>query len=596
MAAHGRERVTCVIREAAAPRAEGGREGVRSGAVERREFFDRLRNAIADASLRERRLALCMVHVGGLDDIGGIIDHAVSQEIVSALLLRVAAPRETGGGAGWQCARVGDGALAAIVRDFDDRNELRDIAEDLQRRLREPVAVGDAQFAVRPCIGVAVLGDDGRDTAALLDHAQTAMLEARRDETGGLHFYSDSLKLRSLARLDFQRELREAIAADHFALRYAARCELADGRLAAANAYLRWPGELRRDVKPAEFLPVAETTGLALELSRWALRRLRRDAPALRALGGEGFRMSFGALRQHFASDALLEDVTEWLRSGEIEAQELELRLSERVLAGLASPGRLLRPLHELGVRLVVDEFGRGVSSLPRLARMPLWGLQIDRALATTARQDPVAARTAQAALSLAGSLALVPIVSGIDDADDLARWRGLGCAQDSAIASACCCRALLRRANGASPPPGLHRGAPSADPSPRRFDTAIMCRGSQRRRHSVNRVTRPRCSSFGSNVRIEGRVARGARCRQQQGRRTCSASEWPAGCRSVSPRARWRCSRSRAAAPPGSPRADVPRRSLRRCCEATSFRRRAVRPQRPRCARSAGRSAPTWT
>ena len=423
ISAHGRERVICVIREAAPARADSEREGVRSGAIERREFYDRLQDAIADAALRERRLALCVIHVDGLDDIGGIIDFSVGQQVTNALLLRLAAPQ-------WDVRRIGDGVFGAVVRDFDERGTLRGMAEDMQRRLLEPVDVGDASFSVRPAIGIAVLGDDGNQAGTLLDHAQTAVLEARRTEAGGIHFYSDTLKLRSLARLDFQRELRDAIAADAFALRYAARCELAGCTLSAVNAYLRWPSSLRQDIKPSEFLPVAESTGLALDLSRWALQRLRRDAPVLRGLGGGKARLSFGALRQHFASDALLNDVSQWLASGEILASQLELRLSERTLSGLSSPGRVLRPFQDLGVHLVVDEFGRGYSSLPRLARMPLHALQIDRGLVTSARNDDVSARAARTALAMAQSLGLVSIASGIDDEADLAHWRGLGCAE----------------------------------------------------------------------------------------------------------------------------------------------------------------------
>jgi predicted signal transduction protein with EAL and GGDEF domain len=431
ISAHGRDRVVCVIRESSPATVEGEREGVRSGAVERRAFFTLLQSEIADATLRERRLALCMVHVDGINDIGDLIDHAIGQQVVDTLLARLG-PDDSAGVAGsaWRVARIGDGVIGLIALEFADRGALRDLAQEFARRLREPVPIGDAQFSVRPAIGIAVLGDDATQPKPLLDHAQTAMLEARRNEDGGVHFYSDTLKLRSLARLDFQRELREAIANDTFALRYAARCDLADARVAAINAYLRWPSELRHDIKPAEFLPVAESTGLALDLSRWALRRLRRDAPALRVLGRGDFRISFGALRQHFASEALLEDVRAWIATGEIQASELELRLSERVLAGLSSPGRALRPFTDLGVRLVVDEFGRGVSSLPRLARMPLWGLQLDRGLAIAARDDAVAGRAAVAALAVARSLELTAIVSGIDTPDDLLRWQAQGATQ----------------------------------------------------------------------------------------------------------------------------------------------------------------------
>lgn len=431
IAAHGRERVVCVIRESSAAAVDGDREGVRSGAIERRAFFALLQDEIADATLRERRLALCVVHIDGISDIGGIIDYAVGQQVVDTLLQRLEPGSARGDhDPGWRIARIGEGVLGLIVRDFDERGTLRDLAVDFGRRLREPVVVGDAQFSVKPAIGIAVLGDDATQTKALLDHAQTAMLEARRNEDGGVHFYSDTLKLRSLARLDFQRELRDAIAGDSFALRYAARCDLADARLAAVNAYLRWPNELRHDIRPAEFLPVAEGTGLALDLSRWALRRLRRDAPALRALGRGDFRISFGALRQHFASEALLDDVRDWFDTGEIQPAQLELRLSERVLAGLSAPGKVLRPFADLGVRLVVDEFGRGVSSLPRLARMPLWGLQLDRGLATAARDDAVAGRAAAGALAVARALELTPIVSGVDTAADQQRWQELGATQ----------------------------------------------------------------------------------------------------------------------------------------------------------------------
>lgn len=431
IAAHGRDRVVCVIRESNPAAIDAERDGVRSGAVERRAFFALLQNEIADATLRERRLALCLVHIDGVADIGGIVDYGIGQQVIDALLARLEPSGGNGpSGGAWRVARIGEGVIGLIAVDFDERGALRDLALEFSRRLREPVAIGDAQFSVLPAIGIAVLGDDAVQTKPLLEHAQTAMLEARRNEDGGVQFYSDTLKLRSLARLDFQRELREAIAADAFSLRYAARCDLTDARLAAVSAYLRWPSELRHDIKPSEFLPVAESTGLALDLSRWALRRLRRDAPALRALGQGDFRISFGALRQHFASDALLEDVREWIATGEIQPEQLELRLSERVLAGISAPGRVLRPFAELGVRLVVDEFGRGHSSLPRLARMPLWGLQLDRGLVIAAREDAVAGRAAAAALAVARSLELTPIVSGIDDAEDLRRWQGLGAAQ----------------------------------------------------------------------------------------------------------------------------------------------------------------------
>lgn len=432
ISAHGPDRVLCVIRELAAAMPDFDREGVRSGTTERRAFFELAKQAIADAALREHRLAICVIHIDGLESINRHIDYSIGQRVVSELQERLRTSRDSGSDSApsWQAKPIGDSIFAVLLQGFADRDALHGIATDLRRALAAPVIVGDASFSITPSVGIAILGEDGTQPAALLDHAQTAMLEARRGDSGGLHFYSDTLKLRSLARLDFQRELREAIAADQFALRYARRCDLATGRLIAVNAYLRWPSALRRDIQPADFLPVADSTGLALNLSRWALRRLRSDLPALRALGAGDVKVSFGALRQHFASDALIEDVGDWLASGEIAAHSLELRLSERVLSALSAPGRVLRSFHDRSVALVVDEMGRGHSSLTRLARMPLWGLQIDRGLITSARRDAISAGAARAAISIAKALDLVPIASGIDDEEDLQRWRESGCVQ----------------------------------------------------------------------------------------------------------------------------------------------------------------------
>ena len=123
-------------------------------------------------------------------------------------------------------------------------------------------------------------------------------------------------------------------------------------------------------------------------------------------------------------------DVADWLDSGEIDAGALELRVAEKALAGLPAPGRLLRPFAERGVSLVVDEFGRGYTSLPRLARLPFRGLQIDRALALASRQDPVALRATRAAAGVAAALGLVPIAAGVDDEADRERLRSAGCTE----------------------------------------------------------------------------------------------------------------------------------------------------------------------
>jgi predicted signal transduction protein with EAL and GGDEF domain len=326
--------------------------------------------------------------------------------------------------------RLAENILLVVVERFEGREAVLDLGNRLLKRLSEPVALGNVTYAAAPSAGVALLGDDGSDARQLLENARFAMLEARRSGAESLQFYSDTLEFRSLARLDLERELRDAIEQDRLALRYAARHCLETGRRVAVHAYLRWPHPARGEVAAAEFLPIAESTGLAKTLSRWALTRFQRDIPAFQALDAPGVKFSFGALRSHLSSGELTSDVEALLAGGTIAPEDFELRITERVLSGLADPGATLRPLADLGVTLVIDEFGRGFSSLPRLARLPIRALQLDRRLALASSTDPVARRAAAAALAVAKALELIPMSAGVDDESQRRHLRSLGCAQ----------------------------------------------------------------------------------------------------------------------------------------------------------------------
>jgi predicted signal transduction protein with EAL and GGDEF domain len=427
----GPERVLCVIRTAGKAAPDTGstsRTDMRGLHVDRRGFLGRLKQSVADAALRESPLAAGMIMLRGIGDIGSAIDFSVAESVATTAMQRLqqlgldpaVTPR-------WYLGQLGEGLLAVVVEGFTGREAVRDLLEALCRSLAEPVRLHDATFELSPCAGIALLGHDAGEPRALLAHARSAMLEARRSALPDVRFYSDTLRVRPVTRLDFERELREAIAGDQLCLRYAARHDFATGRLVGIQAYLRWPHPLRGEVRPAEFLPVGESTGLSTPLSRWALGRLRRDLGALLPLIGPQTRISFGALRHHLSSDTLAGDVEEFLASGALAPGTLELRVDERTLAGLGTPDRTLGRLADLGAFLVLDEFGRGFTSLARLVHLPFQALQVDRSFVTTIDEDPAALRVCQAAAGIARALGLTPVASGVDSERDLYRMREAG-------------------------------------------------------------------------------------------------------------------------------------------------------------------------
>src|SRR6185312_8652457 len=284
----------------------------------------------------------------------------------------------------------------------------------------------DAEFHLTPSAGVAILGQDASSPKALLDHARAAAAEARRTGSTAVRFFSDTVRLRVLERLDLARELREAIDAGDIRLRYIGRHDLRTGRLSACVGYLQWSHPLRGEIRPAEFLRLAAATGLAAPLSRAVLARLREDFELFAARSGPGARISFGALRHHVLHEDFTSDVSRLLSADGVPAERLELRIAEKVFVA-HEPARLAA-LETLGVRVVIDEVGRATGSLDSLARARIWGLQLDRAWVAALTTEPTARKVCRAGIAMAAALGLVPIATGVDDAGICEALLELGC------------------------------------------------------------------------------------------------------------------------------------------------------------------------
>jgi predicted signal transduction protein with EAL and GGDEF domain len=429
--AQGPDRAVCVISADAAPAAEVGPSPGDGAApvFDRRGFMRRFKSSMSSSALREKPTAVAHVHVDGIADIAHTMGSMVAEQVNGIAIRRLmdSVGRAAEADPPWYMGQLGEGVIA-LVLETANREAIEACVTRACEVLKEPIAVGDATFHLTPHAGVAILGRDASSPKILLDHARSAASEARRSGASAVCFFSDTLKLRSLARLDVARELGDAIAQRAIHLEYLGRHDLSTGRLVARVAYLRWSHPLRGEVRPDQFVRIAEATGVAQALSRCALERLREDYALMAPHEDPEVRISFGALRHHVMRDDFVEEIARFIADGAIPAGRLELRIAERSFVAI-EPGKLL-PLKEMGVRLVVDEVGRGMTSLHRLARAPLWGLQLDRSWATALHHDPVALRVCTAGVSVAAALGLTPIASGVDDQAQRRVLSALGCRQ----------------------------------------------------------------------------------------------------------------------------------------------------------------------
>jgi EAL domain-containing protein (putative c-di-GMP-specific phosphodiesterase class I)/GGDEF domain-containing protein len=441
--AQGPDRALCIIRLAAASLAvkeSTPSDDLTRPQFDRRGFLSRFNDTLSQAAIQEKPAALALVYLDGLTEIARVVDAKISDQVLSSAILRLPqeadarpaqnrAAENRDGEVFWYLGQL-SAELLAIVIGSCDRDTIERCVSRVCASLREPVKIGDASFHVTPYAGVSILGQDGSSPRSLLDKARSAAAECRRSSSDRIHFFTDTLKLRSIARLDAARELREAIASREIRLRYTGRHDLATGDLVAQVGYLRWNHPLRGEIAPTEFLGMAETTGLATLLSRALLDGLREDFEALAPELPSEARLSFGPLRHHLLQDDFVDDIARVIAAGGLSASRLEIRISERTFATMNLS--VYRALHELGVQIVIDEMGRGFGSLDRLARAPIWGLQLDRAWVTALRSDEVALRVCRAGISAAAALGITPIATGVDDVAQREALLELGCRHGS--------------------------------------------------------------------------------------------------------------------------------------------------------------------
>lgn len=428
--AMGRDRCACVIHpesEAAAVDRRAQQEATPAG-LDRRGFLRRLRDALSEARLRESPIAVAVIQIEDVTELDRVIEPRISEQIVRHALQKVRgdSPASPGQPA-WELGQLKDNLLALRV-DSADRDLIESCVARVCAQLSEPASVGGTTFQLALHAGVAILGLDATSPQVLVDHARVAAAEARRSASGRVFFFSDTLKMKSLARLDIAREMRTAIDSGHFRLRYRYRHELRTGGRTALVGYVGWQHPLRGAIPPAEFLPVAQSMGLAAALSRSVLHSLRED---LQLLDREapGVRLSFGALRAHALEGGFASDLQRAIREAGLPPARLEIRLAESAAVS-RDPGEFA-PLRDMGVRIVADEMGRDLVPLPRLAGAPVWGMQLDRAwVSRLAQDDQVARRVCGALVGMARALEMVPLASGVDTPELRDALLEIGCQQ----------------------------------------------------------------------------------------------------------------------------------------------------------------------
>lgn len=382
-----------------------------------REGFEKsLRMALDMAALREDTVGVVLIHVGGYSTYRRVFDSALANRLLECAARVILENLPEGRANLPRLARISDDVIGVVLTDIRSRTDADLVLEALLKALRHPVDLDKQIFQLAPQAGVTLSGVDGTRAGELIERALTTLDAARRQgEARLVTFYSDTLRLASLTRLDWQQELTQAIQKDELELHYQPRLTLATREIVAVEAFLRWPHKIRGLVPTSEFLPIAELSGLTVQLGRWVLRRACRDLKMLADRGYPNLRVSVNVARQYLSAESLAADVENAAREAGIEPSQLDLEITEQML----STGRNgLAALHQLrgqGVRVLIDDFGTGYVSLGRLRNSPLDGIMIDRSFVEEVGHDHEARAVCRAAIALGLAFGLRIVAEGIE-------------------------------------------------------------------------------------------------------------------------------------------------------------------------------------
>ncbi len=396
-----------------------------TGLPNRSLFQERLADAIATANAEGNQVAVLFIDLDNFKKVNDSMGHRFGDLVLQAVAKRLS-----------ECvrrndtvARLGGDEFTVILPAIGDEATASALAQVILSTLFQPFHVEGREIYLSGSVGVALYPAHGEDMANVLRNVDMAAHHAKRGGGNTFKFFSADLGAEALHRATVERGLRHALNRDEMHLCYQPKIDLTNGRIAGAEALLRWTNGELGAVSPAAFIPVAEETGLILPIGTWVIRSACSQIKSWEAIGLSGIPISVNLSARQFHQPDLVDSVREILAETEIDPALLELELTESMLVDNAEAAiAVMRGLKNLGISLSIDDFGTGYSSLAYLKRFPVDALKIDRSFVKDIPEDKDDAAIACAIINLARTLQLKIVAEGVEKEDQAAFLRGQNC------------------------------------------------------------------------------------------------------------------------------------------------------------------------
>jgi diguanylate cyclase (GGDEF)-like protein/PAS domain S-box-containing protein len=377
-----------------------------TGLPNRRLLEDRLTQALALSRRNRKQTAVMFVDLDRFKGINDSLGHAAGDALLKEVSRRLVNQLRVGD----TICRIGGDEFVIVLPEVKRSSDVAQVAAKVIEQLAAPVVVDSRDLIVTASIGIAVFPDDGDDAETLIRSADAAMYYAKELGRANYQFFTAEMNQAASRRLALETELRRAVAREELVLHYQPMVEAKSGRLAGYEALLRWQHPERGLVVPADFIHLAEETGLILRIGEWALREACRWAAA------EGAHVAVNISPRQFADAKLADTVAAALGASSLSPGFLELEITESTaMQHTDATLEALETLKALGVTIAIDDFGTGYSSLAYLRRFPVDRLKVDRSFVAEVPADAEQAAIVSAIVALAHALDIEVVAEGVE-------------------------------------------------------------------------------------------------------------------------------------------------------------------------------------
>ena len=382
-------------------------------ALPNRSLFNKLLGqAISQAHRSNKQLAVAFIDLDRFKQINDTLGH----EAGDALLKEVASRLKTCLRDSDIVARLGGDEFVVLLTELTDEKYAATVAQKILTAIAKPFILLGQEFRVTASIGISTYPLDGQDEQTLTKNADIAMYQAKEDGKNNFQFYSEKLNANSLERLSLESSLRHALERGEFKLHYQAKRDIATGQITGMEALLRWHSPDLGMVAPMQFIQVAEETGLIVPIGKWVLQTACLQNVAWQKQGLPHLKIAVNLSARQFSDEHLLRDVAAVLKSTGMQASLLELEIHESLLIqDIEKTLKMLTALKALGVKIAIDDFGAGFSSLSTLQRFPLDTIKIDRSYIRDIATRGEDSSLTQAIIAMGKNLSLTVVAQGVE-------------------------------------------------------------------------------------------------------------------------------------------------------------------------------------